>query len=45
MTPLDEFKKLVPNSGKLTEEELVTLRDLIDAQASLILDSYLAEKR
>jgi hypothetical protein len=44
MTPLDEFKKLIPEHTKLTEEQLITLRDLMDSQADLILDSYLISK-
>lgn len=44
MTPLNEFKKLLPEGHDLTEEELITMRDLIDMQADLILDSYLREK-
>jgi hypothetical protein len=44
MTPLEEFKKLVPNADELTEDQLVTFRDLVDAQANVILDSFMAEK-
>lgn len=44
MTPLNEFKKLVPNADELTEDQLITFRDLIDAQADHILDSFIAEK-
>ncbi len=44
MTPLEEFKKLVPNAEELTEDQLTTLRELIDMQANTILDSYLASK-
>ncbi len=43
MTPLDEFKKIV-NDPTLTDEQLETFRDLIDAQANLILDSFITEK-
>lgn len=44
MTPLEEFKKLVPKGDELSEDQLVVFRDLIDAQANLILDSFMAEK-
>jgi succinate dehydrogenase flavin-adding protein (antitoxin of CptAB toxin-antitoxin module) len=44
MTPLEEFKKLVPNAEQLTEDQLITFRDLIDAQADNILDLFMAEK-
>ncbi len=44
MTPIDEFKKLLPEGYNLSEEQLITLRDLIDMQADLILDSYLSDK-
>ncbi len=44
MTPLEEFKKLVPNADQLTEDQLITFRDLIDMQADHILDSFMAEK-
>jgi hypothetical protein len=43
MTPLNEFRKLVPNADELTEEQLTTFRDLIDSQASAILDAFIAE--
>ncbi len=44
MTPLEEFKKLVPNASELTEDQLILFRDLIDAQADNILDLFIAEK-
>lgn len=44
MTPLDEFRELVPEGHKLTEEELIIMRDLVDLQADLILDSWIASK-
>lgn len=44
MTPIEESKKLVPNADELTNEQLVTFRDLIDTQVDLILDSFMAEK-
>ena len=45
MTPLEEFRKLVPEGYNLTEEELITMRDLIDLQADMILDSFIESKR
>lgn len=45
MTPLEEFRKLVPEGYNLTEEELITMRDLIDLQADLILESYISSKK
>lgn len=44
MTPLNEFKKLLPEDMNLNDEDTETLRDLMDAQADLILDSYLRDK-
>ena len=44
MTPLDEFRELVPEGHNLTEEELTTMRDLVDLQVDLILDSWIASK-
>lgn len=44
MTPLEEFRELVPESYSLTEEELITMRDLIDLQTDIILDSYIQTK-
>lgn len=44
MTPLNEFKTLLPEGINLTDEQLETMRDLIDLQADLILDSYLSSK-
>jgi hypothetical protein len=44
MTPIDEFKELLPKNHGLSEDEIVTMRDLVDSQADLILDSYLAHK-
>ncbi|MBY0537814.1 hypothetical protein K2P47_00260 [Patescibacteria group bacterium] len=44
MIPLEEFKKLVPDGEKLTEDQLIIFRDLIDGQAELILDSFMIEK-
>jgi len=43
MTPISEFKKIV-NDSTLTDEQLETFRDLVDAQANLILDSFMAMK-
>jgi hypothetical protein len=44
MTPLDEFKKLVPEHVKLTEDELITFRDLVDLQADMVIEAYLKDK-
>ncbi len=44
MTPLEEFRKLVSNAEELTEDQLIVFRDLMDAQASFILDSFMIEK-
>lgn len=44
MTPLDEFKKLVPEQYDLSDEELETMRDLIDLQVDMILDRYQKDK-
>jgi hypothetical protein len=41
--PLDEFREIV-NDETLTEEQLVVFRDIIDAQTSIIPDSFLAYK-
>lgn len=43
MTPMNEFKKIV-NDSTLTNEQLETFRDLVDAQAGAILDSFMAMK-
>lgn len=42
-TPLEFIRELLPDEN-LSDEELTTLRDLVDAQADLILDSYIASK-
>jgi hypothetical protein len=44
MTPLDEFRELLPADHNLTEEQLMTMRDLVDLQADMILDSYIQAK-
>tara|TARA_B100000508_G_scaffold120886_1_gene102239 strand:- start:8387 stop:8545 length:159 start_codon:yes stop_codon:yes gene_type:complete len=44
MTPLDEFRELVPEGHNLTEEQLIAMRDLFDLQVDLILDSWIASK-
>lgn len=44
MTPLDEFKKLVPEHITLTEDEFITFRDIVDLQADMVLDAYLKDK-
>ena len=43
-TPLNEFKKSLPDKNTLKEDQIELFRDLIDAQANLILDSFIAEK-
>lgn len=44
MTPLDEFKKLLPSGHNLSEDEIITMRDLIDMQTDSILNAFIAEK-
>lgn len=44
MTPIDEFKKLLPANHDINEDEIVTMRDLVDAQADTILDAYIRDK-
>ncbi len=44
MTPLDEFKKLVPEHHDLSDGELTAMRDLIDLQVDMILDRYQKDK-
>jgi len=44
MTPLAEFKQLLPNGYTMSDEEVKTMRDLIDVQADKILDLYLQDK-
>ena len=44
MTPLDEFKALLPEDHGLSDEQIATMRDLVDAQADMILDGYIAHK-
>lgn len=44
MTPLEEFKRLLPENLDLSEEQLITMHDLMDMQAGLILDSYHSDK-
>jgi hypothetical protein len=43
-TSLSEFKELLPENHNLREDQIEFFRDLIDAQANLILDSFIAEK-
>jgi len=42
--PIEEFKKMLPSDHNLSEDEIVTMRDLIDIQAENILDSYIVNK-
>jgi len=44
MTPLEEFNQLLPNDHTMSDEEVKTMRDLIDMQADKILDSFLQDK-
>lgn len=44
MTPIEEFKELLPKGRGLSEDEIITMRDLIDLQADMILDSYIQTK-
>jgi len=44
MTPFEEFKKLVPEHITLTEDELITFRDLVDLQADMVIEAYLKDK-
>jgi len=44
MTPLEEFKPLLPESYTLSHEEVKTMRNLIDIQADIILDAYIQNK-
>ncbi len=43
LTPLNEFREIV-NDPSLTDEQLETMRDLVDMQANVILESFLAMK-
>lgn len=44
MTPIDEFKALLPENHGLTDEQVVFMRDLVDAQSDMILESYIEYK-
>jgi len=44
MTPINEFEALLPPDHNLTEDQIVTMRDLVDVQASIILDAYIQDK-
>jgi hypothetical protein len=45
MTPIEDFKKILKEHGcDVPSDFLEVFRDLIDAQADLILDQYLEEK-
>jgi|GEM_PF-4236027 len=44
MTPIDDFKALLPSDHNLTEEQIITMRDLVDAQVDTILDAYIQDK-
>ncbi len=45
MTPLEDFKKILTEHGcEIPKEFLEIFRDLIDAQADLIIDQYIEEK-
>ena len=44
MTPLEEFKQLLPNDHTVSDEEIETMRDLTDIQADIILDAYIQNK-
>lgn len=44
MTPLEDFRVLIENRWpELSDEEIETLRDLIDMQADVILDRCLKD--
>jgi hypothetical protein len=43
-TPLSEFKELLHENHTLREDQIEFFRDLIDAQANLILYLFIAEK-
>jgi len=45
MTPLEEFKQLLPNDHTVSDEEIETMRDLIDIQADIILDAYIKTRQ
>lgn len=44
MTPIDEFIALLPEGHGLSGEQIRTMRDLVDAQADVILDFYIQDK-
>ena len=45
MIPLSEFKEILKDKNvKVDESVLECFRDLVDAQAEMILDSWLVEK-
>lgn len=44
MTSLEDFKILLPADHGLSESEILTMRDLMDMQTDMILDSYIEAK-
>ena len=44
MTPINEFEALLPKDHGLSAEQIETMRDLVDTQADMILDSYIQDK-
>jgi hypothetical protein len=45
LIPLDEFKSLLPHGHDLNDDQIEILRDLTNAQAEVIFDSFLASKK
>ncbi|MFH1473138.1 MAG: hypothetical protein ABIF06_01865 [bacterium] len=44
MLNIEEFKKYLPKDEKLTEEQIVRLRDDADQMASILFDKWLSER-
>jgi hypothetical protein len=44
MNDIQELEEHLPDGHGLSHEELVTLNDLLETQADLILDLYLQDK-
>ena len=44
MLSIDEFKKLIPDADKYTDEKITKMRDDMDSLANIFFDYWLAKR-
>ena len=44
MLPIEECRKLIDDSDKMTDEQIIEVRDVLYSLADLSLDAYFQEK-